>query len=151
MRTTCKFHDCDGRTVPVLDAELRDAPHGGNPYRVRCLRCNRFLPSTSKSEFKNHDDPRVLPRGVDRDDPDEMIPLLEWDRADEFRRLVDRLDRGGDVDGGDDPEPDDSMADDGGDVVGGSETNRFRCPACDGDCTGYPNECPTCGAIFEWT
>jgi hypothetical protein len=149
MRTTCKFPDCDGRTVPVLDAELRDAPHGGNPYRVRCLRCDRFLPSTSKDEFKNHDDPRVLPRGADRDDPDEMIPLLEWDRREEFRRLVDRLDRGGgdDVDDGE-GEPGDGMVDD---VVGGVETNRFRCPACDGECTGYPDECPSCGAIFEWT
>jgi len=125
MTGECKY--CDSTdTVPVLDASMRHQPGGGNPYRVRCRSCWRWLPSTSKAEFKNHLHPRVLPKGVGADEPDSTIPLEEWDRSDEFEEVVQRV------------------LEDGGSV------NEFDCPACGAELTGYPDECSKCETPFEW-
>lgn len=141
-----------GRTVPVLDVRMEGQPHGGNPHRARCLGCQRWLPMASKDDFKNHLHPHVLPRDADPDRDDCTIPLEEWDRSERFEQVVERLnayrerDRPYAVatDGGqervDDQESDDQD----------EESNRFDCPACGVGVEGYPDECPDCGARYDW-
>jgi rRNA maturation protein Nop10 len=147
MKDECP-HCGSGRTVPVLDVRMRGQPHGGNPYRARCLGCDRWLPMASKEDFKNHLHPHVLRKDADPDADDCTIPLEDWDRADDYQEVLKRLERyrdrerpyeiATDGDGTDETEQQ------------AERTNNFACPACDEERTGYPDRCPDCGATYNW-
>ena len=109
---------------------------------------------TSKDTFKSHLRPHVLPKDADPETEGSTIPLEDWDRSEQYQELVDRLksyqereriygtvaDAGEE---GDEEEVDDQPAND-------EETNRFECPACGQEVTGYPDDCPHCGHPYKW-
>jgi hypothetical protein len=111
--------------------------NGGNPYRQYCLDCNRFDVAVSKSDWKNHLHPHVLPRDVDQDDSESIIPLEEWDESARFEKVVDRVAR---LQRDERPYR----------VIEGEEVNVFPCPNCNETLYGFPDECEACGAPFEW-
>lgn len=112
--------------VPVLDKRLHNSPTAGNPFRSRCMGCERWLPMTGKDAFKEHPDSMVLPADQDPDDPD-LVLFTEYDYQDELDQLAKKVERGG-------------------------TDNEFRCPAdgCEADHTGYPDECGECGVPYDW-
>jgi len=122
---------------------MRGQPYGGNPYRAYCLECTKFGPGVSKDDFKNHLHPHVLPKDRDKTDSDSIIPLEEWDESQRYEQVVERIqayeqrDRPFKVirDGGDKEE---------------EPANQFACPQCGTEHTGYPDDCATCGAEYEW-
>lgn len=160
------------RVVPVLDKRIERSPKAGNKYRTRCLSCQRWLPMTSESAFKNHANPHVLPADADPDEDGSAIPLEEYDYQDEWEDLAEQAGVGGGAvatDGGEDVEEagddrddrDEDGDQDGSDDVeqGGDDVeqeeepdNRFKCPAtgCSAVNDGYPDECPECGASYDW-
>ena len=126
-----------GRLVPVLDVRLTRQPGGGNPYRERCLGCSTRFGLVSKSDWQHHTHPHVLPLDADHEDEGTVIPLAEWERAEEFSDVVERAAM---------------LRDDdfGFEVVGSEAFNRFDCPQCGTAVEGKPEECPTCGAPYKW-
>lgn len=138
-------HCGSGRVVPVLHARMIGQPYGGNPYRAYCLECAKFGPGVSKHDFKNHLHPHVLPKDGDKTNPEAIIPLEEWDESERYQNVVDRLEA---YDQRDRPF---KVVSDGGQSEGDEqETNRFECPQCGTEQTGYPDCCSHCGAAYEW-
>lgn len=144
------------RIAAVLWKKIEQSPRAGNKYRLRCLDCGRWLPCCSKGEFQTADRQHVLPADVDPDSETPTVPVGDYD---------------GPVDGLREPptgEPEDGMAADGSggtvddDDDAGQEhddgddepVNEFQCPPSHGGCgktvTGYPDECPHCGAGYDW-
>ena len=139
-RTTDR--DCEkcgsGRVVPVYHRRMMGTPHGGNPYRLYCLDCNRFGHAVSKQFFKTHLRPHVLPKDAPLDDPDSVIPMHEWHDPDEFEDVAKRSQDLAERD------PDDRRP------YLATEANTFYCPDCGAFQLGYPDECHRCGATFRW-
>lgn len=175
MMDECRYCASE-RVVPVLDVRIEESPTAGNKYRTRCLGCERWLPMTSADTFETHLRPHILPKSADPEADDPTIPLEEWDRAERFQDALDRLedyrdrdrpyalvddvdqDDAGDVeadvdaDGHVDGQP---VAADGSgqiDDQADESINRFECPAtgCDAENDGHPDECPECGAVYDW-
>lgn len=152
MKDECRYCGSE-RTVPVLDVRMEGQPHGGNPYRTLCLGCSRWLTLASKQAFKNHLRPHVLPKDADPESDDCTIPLEDWDRSERFQELRERIEnyRGRDrpyalvTDGSGDVDDEDVQDD-----VDEEPINRFDCPKCDVEVTGKPDECPDCGAPYNW-
>lgn len=154
MKDECRYCGSE-RTVPVLDARMEGQPHGGNPYKWRCLGCSRWLPLATKEAFKQHHRPHVLPKDADPEADGCTIPLEDWDRPERFDEIRERIEsyRGRKrpyalvTDGGDDTDEVD-VDDDQDDVE--ESPNRFECPTCGEEVTGYPDECPHCEAGYNW-
>jgi predicted RNA-binding Zn-ribbon protein involved in translation (DUF1610 family) len=127
-----------GRLVPVLDVRLTQKPNGGNPYRVRCLECSTRFGLASKQDWKHHTDPHVLPLDADHEQDGSVIPLREWDRADEYDDIIDRAG---------------NLRADGFsfEVVEPDDLNRFECPNCGSTVDGKPAECPDYTVPYDWT
>ena len=156
MMEECRYCDSE-RTVPVLDRSAV-GPHGGNPYRARCLDCRRWLPMTDKETFRKHLRPHVLPKGVDaQDDGEIVVPIENSEESGEWADVMERIENYRDrerpyatwdaaqqavTDGGEE------VDDDEGDDV--EEVNRFPCPGCEETVEGRPDECPHCGAEYNW-
>lgn len=150
MMGDCRYCG-SGRVVPVLHARMLGQPHGGNPYRSRCLECSRWNPVISKDTFKNHLRPHVLEKDADPDAEGSTIPLEDWDESERYADVVERLENyadrdrpfelAGATDGG-------QEADDVDDQE--SDENRFECPTCGGENTGKPDDCQHCGATYQW-
>lgn len=155
MMDECR-HCSSGRVVPVLDVRIEQSPTAGNKYRTRCLECGRWLPMCGADDYENHLHPHVLPKDADPQAEDPTVPLEEWDNSERFQEVLDRLEDYADrdrpytvvaADGGEQIEDvdDDEPADD-------EPENLFECPAtgCDRVNEGYPDECPACGATYDW-
>lgn len=112
------------RVVPVLDKRLHNSPSAGNPFRSRCMGCERWLPMTTKAAFKQSPDAMVMPPDQDPDDP-ALVPFDEYDYADKLSDLAAKVD---------------------------DSPNQFVCPVegCEADHTGYPDECDDCGTEYNW-
>lgn len=159
-------HECrycsSGRVVPVLLKRIERSPTAGNKYRLWCQGCERWLPFCGEDDYATSLHPHVLPADGDPDQAGEhIVPLEEYDYADEWRDLVERVE-------GDRPDPqpgtavadggtvqtDQQHADDEREDSEDSEdvevVNRFECPGCGEDVEGYPSECPDCGATYNW-
>lgn len=124
MTDQCPFCASE-RTVPVIYERMDKANYiAGNKYRLRCRECDKWIYCTSEETWRTHNDPQVLPAGIDPKDP-EFVPAVETEYSD---RLADESE---------DPTTDE---------------NRFECP--NGDCTashvGYPEECNECGVPYTW-
>lgn len=153
MKDECNYCG-SGRVVPVLDVRMEGQPHGGNPYRSRCLGCARWLPMASKSDFKNHLHPHVLTKESDPKGDSPTIPLEEWDYSARYEAVLERIESYADrdrpysaaaaTDGGEAREDVDDQADDV------DATNVFECPNCSDQVTGYPDECPHCARGYTW-
>lgn len=124
---------------------------------------------TSEATFKSHPEPHILTIDADPDADASTIPLEDYDYGPEWEDLAEQAG----VDGPDSPDspggPDDPAKDESGRVAatdGGApvvdeddrddepdeEENRFECPGtgCGAEITGYPDECPECGAPYNW-
>ncbi|APW99400.1 hypothetical protein CHINAEXTREME_17200 [Halobiforma lacisalsi AJ5] len=125
----------------------------GNKYRTFCWGCESWGPMTSGQHFRESLHPHVLPADGDPDDPEDVIPLEEYDYEDEWEDLVDdvvdrRTDRArADGSPDDNPPDDNSKSTDENPVSGGHE---FECPNCETDVTGYPDNCPHCSVPYNW-
>lgn len=139
MDDTCKYCG-SGKAVPVLDKRIENSPKPGNKYRAACLAedCQRWLPLASEEEFRAHPRPHVLPADAGSDDVHRVIPLEEYDYGEEWASLAESAGQRAMTDGGDDTvdEPE----------------NRFTCPStgCEAEVEGKPDECPECGAGYNW-
>lgn len=132
------------KTVPVLNVERQAGPtNNGNPYRARCMSCDSSFKPVGEDDWRSHRHPHVLPKEAIA--PGGIIPLEEWDRAERYQEVVDRIEnyRGG----GDGEEEDVEGVDEGPEP---EATNAFRCPNCGARVTGYPDECPECEAPYKW-
>ncbi|WIV67543.1 hypothetical protein [Natrialbaceae archaeon AArc-T1-2] len=149
-RRECRY--CSSlRTVPVLVKRIERSEKPGNKYRTFCWGCESWGPMTSGQHFRESLHPHVLPADGDPDDPEDVIPLEEYDYEAEWEDLVDDVvDRRADrarTDGGvidhtkeapdenPDPEPD---------------VHAFECPSCATTVTGYPDHCPHCQVPYDW-
>jgi rubrerythrin len=79
----------------------------------------------------------VLPLDADHEDEGAVIPLAEWERADEFPAVIERA-------------AELRAEDYRFEVVGPDAFNRFECPQCGATVEGKPVECPECGAPYKW-
>jgi rubrerythrin len=79
----------------------------------------------------------VLPVDADHEKDGSVIPLSEWEQADEFSAVVDRAAELRDRDYN-------------FEVVGSEAFNRFDCPNCGVTVEGKPENCPECGAPYNW-
>lgn len=147
MVGTCKYCG-SANAVPILDKRIEGSPKPGNPWRSGCLDCERWLPLSNEETFREHPRPHVLPPDAGSDEIDAVVPLEEYDYSDEWADLVERVRAG-------DQEPDRALATDGGsdpDDDVDEAVNRFECPAtgCGDPVEGKPDECPHCGASYDW-
>lgn len=138
MMENCPDCGCS-RVVPVLFARMLNQPGGGNPYRNYCLECEKFHHAVSKEDFKTHLRPYVLPRDVDQDDPESVIPLEEWNEKERYEAVVERVERYK-------AETDEERPC----RTAPGDANRFDCPACGRSNWGYPESCPGCGERYSW-
>lgn len=147
MVEECRY--CGSRRVrPVLVARMQGRPQGGNPFKDFCTSCDRWLAMTSRDRFKEHLHPLVLPRDGDESDPDDIIPLEDWDESERFEDVLARLENYRDRDQpGVDDDAQVAVAD-GGEVE--ESINRFGCPGCGEEVTGKPEQCPHCEAPYNW-
>lgn len=76
-----------------------------------------------RSDFENSTNPHVMEPDQDPDDP-ELIPLVEYDYSAEWADLAERVKK--------------------------DEENRFDCPRCGEEQTGYPDACDNCNAEYTW-
>ena len=166
-------HECrycaSGRVVPVLLKRIERSPTAGNKYRLFCQGCERWLPFCGESDYRQALHPHVLPADGDPDEAAEhIVPLEDYDYGPEWADLVEQAT-------GDRPDPESGMAmADGGDGVEEADEadddqadeepesddedgeddveviNRFECPGCGATVEGYPDECPTCEAPYNW-
>lgn len=95
----------------------------------------------SKDAWNNHLHPHVLTLDADPEEENSTIPLEEWDRKSEYEALVERIQSFQDRD-----RPYATVTD-GGDV---KTHNEFDCPRCEQQVNGKPEECPHCGAPYNW-
>lgn len=137
MTEPCKYCGSDA-VAAVLDKKIEESTGAGNKFRQRCLNCRRWLPCCKAAVFQAADERHVLPVDADRDGDDPTIPVEEYD---------------GDVEGtktaSDSANSTDAAAD-GLRSDGGGQVNSFNCPNCGDHVTGYPEECPNCGAGYDW-
>lgn len=135
--------------VPVCDKRIERSPLPGNRFRRYCTRCDSWLTFTSKAAFKSHARPHVLPADADPDDPDAVVPIDQYDYADEWNDLRERagLDRRQPDDGDDDA---DAVQADAQDAAADPPRNEFDCPNCETHVTGFPDACPDCSQSYDW-
>lgn len=110
---------------------------------------------TSADEWKEHPDAKVLPADADPDEEDNLVAPDEApdERLEELKEKVasggveDHAGQAVATDGGQ-PDVDDEDDQDDQD----EEEHTFPCPAtgCDAENTGFPSECPECGAPYVW-
>lgn len=115
---------------------------------------------TSEAAFRDHPNPHVLPVDADPDEAGNLVALSDYEYGPEWADLVAKQQRpnAADVaeaaraeaartDGGASTVPD--VVDEGDDDA---DVNRFTCPAegCEADVEGHPDECPDCGAPYQW-
>lgn len=128
------------RVAAVLWKQIEQSPRSGNKYRLRCLNCGKWLPCCSAADFQAADRRHVLPADVDPDADDPTVPVADYDgQVDGIQGATDG-DDGLRADGGTDDQPQTDQDD----------RNEFDCPACGSHQTGYPDECPDCGAPYNF-
>lgn len=148
--TECEYC-ASRRVVPVLLKRIERSPTAGNKYRRFCQGCERWLPFCGESDYRQALHPHVLPADGDPDDAAEhIVPLEDYDYGPEWADLVeratgDRPDAEALTDGGQDVQDDESDEGEPEQVI-----NQFDCPGCGETVEGYPDECPTCGAPYNW-
>lgn len=151
----------------MLHAEMLGQAVHGNPFWSYCLKNDKFGKGIPKEEFKSHHRPHVLPRDGEKGSRDDLIPLEEWDEAEErWPAVVNRLRAESDQ------TPIQELATDGGGAATAAQTDAdleeaedldrddpaddeepdkgFQCPMCGHDMTGEPEECDECPAEFGW-
>lgn len=94
---------------------------------------------TSKAAFQNHPHPHVLPADADPQEEGSILPLEEYDYGPEWADLAEKVAARNNSD------QQEAIAD-------GGEVNTFECGAtgCGETVEGYPDECPHCGAAYNW-
>ena len=134
MKDKCT-HCGSGRLVPYIDERVAKSPAGGNPFRERCLNCWKNGTAISRADFEGHESPHVLPFDADPKADNNLVALENSDfdyQAYSGTQL--RSDQVAAADGGREKESE----------------NRFDCPNCGCEHTGYPEECDECGAPYSW-
>lgn len=112
------------REVPVMDLHLMRGDGVGNPYRILDKGTKEWGPLTTKSHWREHPNPHILPINGDYD-AERVVPVSQFDGD---------LPVTPDVEKDDDEQP----------------VNEFDCPRCGTHLTGYPEACPECGATYDW-
>jgi len=157
---------CDKRTVVgVLDKNIeRKSTGGGNKFRRYCLACEAWRKMCSEDRFRRFERKYVLPLdGSSENAPASLVRLSEYDYEGELDELLEEegICAGATTDGGDVEVEHDSgrvrefeietdQDEEDQEDEGGAESNRFYCPQCGSEQTGYPDSCRECGAVYDW-
>lgn len=150
--------ECDycpeNAVVPVLDKNIERSPKPGNKFRQCCMACGQWAQMTSEAHFRGHDHPHVLPLG--ESERDGLVRLSEYDYGPEWDDLVDKVSDEPDAEPEHPENRGKALATDGGVDEPEPEPepeNSFVCPmdGCEAEHTGYPDECGSCGAAYQWS
>lgn len=175
MSDECRYCASE-RVAPVLDKRIEQAPTAGNKYRTRCLACWRWLPMTSSDAWENSQKRWVLPADADPDNDDNLVTSRDYGHPEAEEELAEKVGAQGvdqyvesgqavATDGGEttaerattsmsddqlDEAVDDDLAPDADLDEQPEPENEFSCPSCGHDDTGFPDECASCGAPYNW-